>query len=136
MADCPLIALRQSEIDDMGLGTFQRIKGFQKGDALTYPHIPYRSNLRRFYENPDSLRTPDVRPNLCAKRLAAKFVLRSCEIELHGKCEALSAVTDELVINHMRASIELAKRDCEVALAKYNALLPVGERRVWRVAAA
>lgn len=70
-----------------------------------------------------------------AREFAAYFTLRSLEIHLNDRRDIITSIVDPLERDSLNASYKLTMRAAEDAAIKYNALLPVGHRRILRVPA-
>lgn len=68
------------------------------------------------------------------RRLVAAFNVRSLEIRLHDQTEAMQNVRDTDTRIEISVSKRKTQRELANARARYNELLPVGERRTWRTA--
>lgn len=69
-----------------------------------------------------------------ARRLFWLYQIRSLEITIHGQTSTLDYITDRMLEARIIAARHMAKRELAKARAEYNALLPVGQRRTWRMA--
>lgn len=69
-----------------------------------------------------------------ARRLFWLFKIRSLEITIHGQTECLACIGDRLLEARIIAARSMARRELAEARSNYNALLPVGRRRTWRIA--
>ena len=68
------------------------------------------------------------------KRLFWLYQIRSLEITIHGQTECLEYVIDRLLQARIVAARHHARRELAQARAEFNALLPVGKRRIWKMA--
>ena len=68
------------------------------------------------------------------KRIFWLYQIRSLEITIHGQTTTLDYITDRMLESRIIAARHMAKRELAKARAEYNALLPVGQRRTWRMA--
>lgn len=73
------------------------------------------------------------RPLNAVLRSVAWFQMRSLETTLQGKLDIIHDITDRETKAAMRASIRQLRKDLAKARAKYQSLLPVGERHVWNL---
>lgn len=74
------------------------------------------------------------RPLNAVLRSVAGFQMRSLETTLQGQLDAIHDIADAPTKAAMRASIRQLRKDLAKARAKYQSLLPVGDRRVWNLA--
>lgn len=74
--------------------------------------------------------------NLCIslRRGLVMFQIRALETTLAGQNEVLDQVTDKTARRRIEAAREEARNELVKARSAYNALLPVGKRRIWDVA--
>lgn len=68
------------------------------------------------------------------KRIFWLYQIRSLEITIHGQTTTLDYITDRMLEARIISARHMAKRELAAARAEYNALLPVGQRRTWRMA--
>ena len=68
------------------------------------------------------------------RRLFWLYQIRSLEITIHGQSECLDLVVDRLLEARIIAARHHTRCELAKARAEYNALLPVGQRRIWKMA--
>ena len=68
------------------------------------------------------------------RRLFWLYQIRSLEITIHGQSECIDLVVDRLLEARIIAARHHTRRELAKARAEYNALLPVGQRRIWKMA--
>jgi hypothetical protein len=71
---------------------------------------------------------------LIIRRTIAYWQMRSIEITLAGMIDAFSLIDDPDTAAPMRLAMQGLSRDLAAARARYQACLPPGERRTWRLA--
>ena len=69
-----------------------------------------------------------------ALRIAALYRVRCLEIQIDGATEALACVRCPMTLARIEVARHNARISLAIARAEYNALLPVGQRRTWRMA--
>ena len=68
------------------------------------------------------------------KRAGWLYQIRSLEILIDGQAECLSLVNDPMLHHRIVMARSDARRNLAKARAEYNALLPIGQRRTWKMA--
>lgn len=68
------------------------------------------------------------------KRLFWLYQIRSLEITIHGQTTTLDYITDRMLEARIIAARHHTRCELAKARAEYNALLPVGKRRIWKMA--
>lgn len=69
-----------------------------------------------------------------AKRAILLFQMRAIEIQIDGMNECMDAVRDPVVQFKITAARVNARKELARIRKEYNATLPAGERRTWRLA--
>jgi hypothetical protein len=69
-----------------------------------------------------------------ARRLFWLYQVRSLELTIDGQTTTLEYITDRMLETRIIAARHITRRELAAARANYNALLPVGQRRTWRMA--
>ena len=67
-------------------------------------------------------------------RIVLMIQIYSLDITISGQTEALDCVSDPLLQYRIEVARANARRERARLRAEYNATLPVGKRRCWRVA--
>lgn len=68
------------------------------------------------------------------RRLFWLYQIRSLEITIHGQTSTLDYIADRILEARIIAARHHTRRELAKARAEYNALLPVGQRRIWKMA--
>lgn len=68
------------------------------------------------------------------RRFLLAFQIRAIEIHIDGCNECMGCVSDPMLLARIDLSRSRARRELAKARAEYNATLPVGKRKTWRMA--
>ena len=68
------------------------------------------------------------------KRLILMFQIYALDITISGQTEALAAVGDPVLQYRIEVARTNARQERARLRSRFNSLLPVGQRRMWRMA--
>ena len=68
------------------------------------------------------------------KRMLLMFQIYALDITISGQTEALAAVGDSVLKYRIEVARTNARQERARLRSRFNSLLPVGQRRMWRMA--
>lgn len=68
------------------------------------------------------------------KRMLLMFQIYALDITISGQTEALAAVDDPVLQYRIEVARTNARQERARLRSRFNSLLPVGQRRMWRMA--
>ena len=68
------------------------------------------------------------------KRMLLMFQIYALDITISGQTEALAAVGDPVLQYRIEVARHIARGELARLRSSYNATLPVGQRRIWKMA--